>query len=199
MKNVKLRIWREKIMLIHHIRRLNEEALASEIYKEQVRNNWPGLAREVEDICEQLGIENVNETALSKTQFSKLVDKAMVQKEDQMLKEESVNMEKMKVIRADVWGLKEYVRTGHMYSVRSTWEVRAYMLRVAGNYSHHSRYLATGWLCQACRLQVREDQDHLTSCAGYEDLREGKDMGDDEQLVEFFQAVMRRRERQGWD
>ena len=31
------------------------------------------------------------------------------------------------------------------------------------------------------------------------DLREGKDMGDDEQMVEFFQAVMRRRERQGWD
>ena len=73
-------------MLIHHIGRLKKEALASEMYREQVRNNWPGLAREVEDICEQLGIENVNETALSKTQFSKLVDKAMVQKEDQMLK-----------------------------------------------------------------------------------------------------------------
>ena len=198
-KNIKLRIWREKIMLIHHIRRLNEEALASEIYREQVRNNWPGLAREVEDICEQLGIENVNETVLGKTQFSKLVDKAIVQKEDQMLKEESVNMEKMKVIRADEWGLKEYVRTGHLYSVRSTWEVRAYMLRVAGNYSHHSRYLATGWLCQACQLQVREDQDHLTSCAGYEDLREGKDMDDDKVLVEFYTAVMRRREQEGWD
>ena len=169
------------------------------MYREQVRNNWPGLAREVEDICEQLGIENVNETVLSKTQFSKLVDKAMVQKEDQMLKEESVNMEKMKVIRADVWGLKEYVRTGHMYSVRSTWEVRAYMLRVAGNYSHHSKYLATGWLCQACRLQVREDQDHLADCSGYKDLREGKNMEDDKELVEFYQAVMRRREKQGWD
>ena len=115
------------------------------------------------------------------------------------MKEESQNMEKMKVILSDGWGMKEYVRTGHLHSVRSTWEVRAYMLRVAGNYSHHSRYLATGWLCQACRLQVREDQDHLTSCAGYEDLREGKDFGDDKELVEFYQAVMKRREQQGWD
>ena len=198
-KNIKLRIWREKLMLIHHIRRLKEEALASEMYREQIRNNWPGLAREAEDICEQLGVEDVNVTVMSKTQFSKLVDRALVQKEDQILKEESENMEKMKVIRSEVWGLKEYVRTGHLYSVRSTWEVRAFMLRVAGNYSHHSRYLATGWLCQACRLQVREDQDHLTSCAGYEDLREGKDMGNNEELVEIYQAVMRRREQQGWD
>ena len=76
-KNVKLRVWREKIMLIHHIRRLHKEALASEMYREQVRNNWPGLAREAEDICEQLGIQNVNETLLSKAQFLQLVDTAV--------------------------------------------------------------------------------------------------------------------------
>ena len=58
---------------------------------------------------------------------------------------------------------------------------------------------AKGWLCQACRLQVREDQDHLGSCAGYKDLREGKDMDDDNELVKFYQAVMRRREQEGWD
>ena len=73
------------------------------------------------------------------------------------------------------------------------------MLRVAENYCHHSRYLATGWLCQACQLQVRENQDHLASCNGYENLREGKDMDNDKELVEFFQSVMRRREKQGWD
>ena len=44
-----------------------------------------------------------------------------------------------------------------------------------------------------------QDQDHLRSCAGYEDLREGKDFGNDKELVEFYQAVMKRREQQGWD
>ena len=133
-------------MLIHHIRRLKKEALASE-----------------------------------------------------MEEEESENMEKMKVMRSEDWGMKEYVRTGHLYSVQSTWQVRAYMLRVADNYSHHFRYLAISWLCQACWLQVRKDQDHLGSCAGYEDLRQGVDMEDDKELVEFYQAVMRRRGEQGWD
>ena len=199
LKSMKLRVYREKLMLVHHLRTLDPDALASEMYTEQVRNNWPGLAREAEDICEQLGIQSVNETLLNKKQFSQLVDAVLVQKEDQTLQEDSVNMEKMKVIRSEKWGLKDYVATGTVYSVRSTWEVRAYMLRVAGNYSHHSRYLATGWLCQACQLQVREDQDHLASCDGYKDLREGMDMDDDKELVKFIQKVMRRREKQGWD
>ena len=38
-----------------------------------------------------------------------------------------------------------------------------------------------------------------TLCDGYKDLREGKDMDDDKELVEFFQSVMRRREKKGWD
>ena len=186
-------------MLAHHLRNLGSEALASEMYHEQVRNNWPGLAREAEEICEQLGIQSINKSVLSRKQFSQLIDAVLVQKEDELLKEGSVNKEKMKRISCDQWGMKEYVRTGNLYSVRSTWEARAYMLRVAGNYSHHSRYLATGWLCQACQLQVREDQDHLADCSGYKDLREGKNMEDDKELVEFYQAVMRRREKQGWD
>ena len=73
------------------------------------------------------------------------------------------------------------------------------MLRVAGNYSHHTRYQATGWLCPACKLQVREDQDHLTRCVGYEDLRQGKDMLDDQDLVGFYRMVMATREAKGWD
>ena len=73
------------------------------------------------------------------------------------------------------------------------------MLKVAGNYSHHHRYAATGWRCQGCDLQVREDQDHLTRCRGYADLLQGKDLDNDVELVEFFRLVMARREREGWD
>ena len=67
------------------------------------------------------------------------------------------------------------------------------MLHMAGNYSHNRKYKATGWRCQACISQVREDQDHLGLCQGYSDLRQGLD------LVQFFRLVMARREQQGWD
>ena len=49
------------------------------------------------------------------------------------MKEESVELENMKLILAESWGLKDYVKSGNLYSVCSTWVVQA-------NYSHHSRY-----------------------------------------------------------
>ena len=96
--------------------------------------------------------------------------------------------------------MKEYVKTGSLWSVRKTWEARSYMLHVARNYLHSHRYCsyyeATGWRCQACVLQVREDQDHLSECAGYTDQRKDLNLDKDK---DFLGQVMARRERQGWD
>ena len=38
-----------------------ETSLAKEIYEEQLKNNWPGLAKEAKEICEEIGINNINE------------------------------------------------------------------------------------------------------------------------------------------
>ena len=93
----------------------------------------------------------------------------------------------------------DYVKSGNLYSVRKTWEARSYMLKVAGNYPGHRKYEATGWLCQACDLRVREDQDHLGQCPGYADLRGNLNLSEEDQLVEFFRLVMDRRRQEGWD
>ena len=67
------------------------------------------------------------------------------------------------------------------------------MLDVAGNYPGHNKYKASSWLCQACNLDVKEDQEHLTVCEGYQDL------GNEEELVEFFSSVMERRKLNEWN
>ena len=58
---------------------------------------------------------------------------------------------------------------------------------------------ATGWRCQACTLEVREDQDHLASCSGYSDIRAGRDLTVESELVEFIKSVMARRKEMSWD
>ena len=126
----------------------------------------------------------------------RVMDEVKMKKE---MGDEQSGMKKMKVMRKNDCSLKDYVKTGTLHSVRKTWEVRSYMLRVAGNYPGHKRYLATGWQCQACLGQVREDQDHLSSCSGYSDLRQGKDLDSDKDLVDFYTRVMARREKEGWD
>ena len=198
-----LRVKQQKVMMVKHIRELEDDSLAKLVYQEQVRNNWPGLAAEAAEICKELYIEDVNETKKGKQEFSKEVKEAVRAMDEVNMKremgDEESGMKKMKTMRKSPVSLKEYMKKGTLYSVRKTWEVRSYMLRVAGNYPGHLRYLGTGWQCQACLEQVREDQDHLTSCSGYSDLLQGRDMESDEDLVDFFTAVMARREKNGWD
>merc|ERR1712082_424294 len=61
-----LRVWREKVLLVLHIRNLGQETLASQIYQQQKAEGWPGLAAETKKICEELNIEDYNETSLTK-------------------------------------------------------------------------------------------------------------------------------------
>ena len=46
---------------------------------------------------------------------------------------------------------------------------------------------------------VREDQVHLSFCDGYADLKLGKDLEEESDLVDFYRLVMARREQEGWD
>ena len=198
-----MRVKKQKVMMVKHIREPEQDSLAKLMYDEQVRNNWPGLAREAAEICAELYIEDVNETNKGKQEYSKEVKEAVRAMDEINMKremgDENSVMKKMKTLRKSPVSLKEYMKTGTLHSVRKTWDIRSYMLRVAGNYPGHRKYLATRWHCQACLGQVREDQDHLTSCSGYSDLLQGRDLDSDEELVDFFTAVMARREKNGWD
>lgn len=55
-------------------------------------------------------------------------------------------------------------------------------------------------MCLACGpWGVREDQEHLTQCEAYKDLRGDHDLENQEELVEFFMKVMNRRKEKNWD
>ena len=109
-----------------------------------------------------------------------------------------VKMKKMKIMYQDGLDMKEYVKNGTLYSARRTWQVRSNMLDLAGNFPNHSKYKESMGRCKACDLQVREDQEHVTECVGYQDLRTDADLEQEPELVNFFSKVMERRQRNGW-
>ena len=155
---------------------------------------------EVNQLCEMLRLEDARTTCKNRVEYARDVktackwqDEAMVKKEMEGKKEK-----KMRIMYHDNLDMKEYVKTGSLYTARTTWEVRSHMLRVAGNYPGHNKYAATGWRCQACALEVREDQEHLASCSGYADFRSGKDLSEEQELVTFYKNVMARRKDRGW-
>ena len=169
------------------------------MYEEQIKYDWPGLAKEVSELCKLIHVEDANVTEKGKKEYAVMVKKACMEYDEKAMKDDMATMKdkKMKQMVNENCKLKDYVKSGTLFSVRKMWEVWSYMLRVAGNYPKHRKYERTSWLCQACDLRVREDQDHLPLCQGYADLRDHTDLGNDVELVDFFREVMARREKEG--
>ena len=71
-----LRVCIEKIMLIIHIRSLDEGILARRVYEEQKTQKWPRLASETALFCQILCIEDCNVTTMSKALYRQIVVKA---------------------------------------------------------------------------------------------------------------------------
>ena len=60
--DMSFRVQIEKLLLILHIRSMQEDTLAKKIYMEQKKLNLPGLAKETTLICQSLNIEDCNTT-----------------------------------------------------------------------------------------------------------------------------------------
>ena len=112
------RVWREKLLLMLHITRLDEDTLAHKIYKEQKDNAWPGLAKETENICEQLGIESVHTTRLDAQQFRKLVTEACHILNEKRLRKKAEGSTKAKRIEMELYSKKEYLQKKRIQNVR---------------------------------------------------------------------------------
>ena len=190
-----LRVAVEKIMLIHHIRHLDESSLAKKIYTEQKANNWPGLSKEAESLCEELKIESVNETLLSKNDYRKLVMKACKERDEEVLRADSQNKSKCDKILEDKYGMKEYFKDKNIHQARQLFRTRTKMQPFAGNYSSSQKYRRTNWMC-ACGT-AREEEGHLVrgECPLYRDIWESyESLEADTQLAGFFGEVLARRD-----
>merc|ERR1712112_426831 len=111
---MKSRIDREKVMLIYHISHLGEDDLAKEMLNEQVSNDWPGLAREVSDICEALRIEDPRVTEKGRQEYNRIVKQACRWADEANMKKEMEKLKKMESMSLSRQNLemKEYVKTG---------------------------------------------------------------------------------------
>ena len=200
-RSMESRIWREKIMLIYHVSHLEDGDLAKDMLEEQVSNDWPGLVKEVDKLVEVLKIEDPKTAQCGRKAYNEVVKTACKWRDEALMKEEMEPMKekKMRTMVYQNLELKDYVKKGTLFSTRKTWEVRSHMLDVAGNYPGHRKYEPSNWMCQACGGVVREDQEHLTRCEGYTDLRGDADLENEEELLEFVLKVMNRRKEKNWD
>ena len=76
-------------MFLHHLKRLNKESLANQIFQVQKDNNWPGLVSEVKQLCKELELPDITEShnKFKKTNWKFEVGMACRIKDENELKE----------------------------------------------------------------------------------------------------------------
>ena len=189
--SMRLRIAKMKCMLILHIRGLAENSMARMVYEEQRVNNWPGLPAEVSKLCTELNIEDANETLLSKAMFKKEIEGACRDLDKKEMMEGMVGRTKLQGLISGDFELKDYMQQKSLKDVRDTFRTRVQLVEgIKGNFKN--RYREEDRCCNGC--EVAEDtQPHVLICEAYSDLREGKYLKRDADMVEYFREVLARR------
>ena len=154
------------------------------------------MAAEVTTICESLVIEDANDTKEEKNEYAKKLKEAVRVRDEVDMKNSMEKMEKMIILKNEDCRRKKYIKQKYINQVRDIFATRVLMLRFAGNYSHNETFRRSNWLCEACDMKVTEDQVHIASCSGYEDLRRDKNIKhNNDDLVNFYQEVLDRRDK----
>ena len=98
-------------------------------------------------------------------------------------------------IQEEAYGKKEYLSTKTIPEARNWFRSRYFLQPFAGNYAHNRKYAKSDWLCR-CK-EDKEEESHITSgsCKVYGDLTsQFGDLKEDSNLVDFFNAVLDRRD-----
>ena len=77
---------------------------------------------------------------------------------------------------------------------RIKFKLRTKMLNTKFNYKNEPAYRAALWLCHSCQSSI-ETQSHILWCPAYAELREGKDINSDKDLIEYIKNVLEFRDK----
>ena len=111
MLDMELRVWREKLVLAHHLLNLGKETLARQMYDEQLKQGWPGLAKEVDLICSTLGLERMSACRLDAKEFRKLVTMKLHAENEKRLKQAIIGSRKCERVKNEQYGDQKYFKT----------------------------------------------------------------------------------------
>ena len=136
--------------------------------------------------------------------WKKLVKKYISGANEQELLERMKNYKKIHPAELAIEGCraKDYLNEMDIASARLKFKLRSHMTpTVKMNFMNDELFKKQMWLCEGCaKLSYNENtmgkldtQQHILVCEGYKDLREGKELDKDQDLVGYFQAVIRRR------
>ena len=154
--------------------------------REQLEQGWPlpGLAREVENICAPINIKNINENDVPKWIIK---DAVRVHHATEAREEMDKKLENIK--NEEIGRTRDYMETKCISDCRLQFRIRTNMVELKANMK--GSYKGGAYSCLGCGDKASvEDQSHVIRCPAYSDIRQGLDMEEDKDVVQYFRRVM---------
>ena len=190
------RIDTRKLNFLFHLKSLDTSSLAKEVYELQKDYGHPGLVQECQNLILKYDLPDIIDGAVS---FSKLQWKTVVRSQirkysEERLKNEFENYSKLKggPLTEDGLKVQPYIETLKLSEARTMFRIRTLMMPAKMNMKNNKKFADKLWKCDQC--QRMDAQSHILWCPFFAPLREGKNIKDDKDLVEYFGKVFKIRE-----
>ena len=190
MMSMKHRIWQYKLLLLKRIKGQSHETLSWKIWKEQRSNNWPGLSKEVSDICNELDILDINDQDIPEGALKRAVFDHHLEE----IKEKVSNSKKMMKHKEDNFQeVQDYMLDKNVEKSRMSFRIRCEMVpEVKGNFKdkHRRKGGEDALICNDCSNNEIQTQSHCVVCPKWDSFRSGLEMNKLDDLVIFFQRLL---------
>ena len=169
------RVWVEKVCLVGRIFHTGKEKenLCREVLEVQLAMGWPGLTKEVQEICKTVGLRDVTQKYLNREEVIEYIQYYDMK----CAKDKMAPLEKCRVIRnRDCRFVRPYMYQESLEQSRLEFLWESCM--VDTRTTMKAKYEKDKYNCPHCR-EGREEgaletPDHmLSTCGAYSDLREG--------------------------
>ena len=159
--------------------------MAKEIYTEQLQHDWRGLAREVKEICEEIGVSNINEEDVSKEEL----EDGIYYHNYKEMKLDISGYKKLEAIKHDdLTELPDYMNDKSIENARMAFRIRSGMVnRIKTNYKGSCKH---NLACEKCDICENETQCHAMVCGGWAHQRDGLDLSKMSDMVVFFRRLL---------
>ena len=190
MIGMKWRVWESKCILLKQIQELEDTALARRVSQEAYEKGWPGLQQEVEDICKDIGIPNINKFNIPRSQ----IKEAIFFSHYKDMREEIGRSSKLEDIKnEDFRNIQPYFKDKSIENTRLAFRIRTKLVKnIPGNFKNMYKNNKEGLKCTQCSEDILT-QSHCIICPGMGELRDGLNLEDISDMVTFFRRVMKKR------
>ena len=96
---------------------------------------------------------------------------------------------KLEIMKKEIYEEKSYITDMKMHDARVNFSLRSRMFNCKMNYLNNPMFKAERWRCDSCQSCV-DSQSHNLYCPAYQQLREGKSLSSDQDIVSYFKEVL---------